>query len=184
MKNILSRITIIALSSTAIMTSATAQVKSVTNEDFVQIGSDAFWVFAAICDDDSERKIQRKADGTDWCGQDLDGFCDADKANAAELVCDSKYTEGLAAAEESARAAREQELARQQQQQEEQQRLERQRAEQERAQREQAAAAARTQRIEVEQELAAIERERNEIQQQQDQLQRRAAQIKAVLGQE
>jgi len=51
---------------------AIAQLKSTTAENFAQYGpEDAYWVFSAICADDSERPIQRKTDGNQWCGQDI-----------------------------------------------------------------------------------------------------------------
>ena len=140
-------------------------MKSLSGEDFVQYGNeDAYWVFTAVCSDDSERKIQRKTDGTDWCGTDLTDFCDADKKAAAELICGSRYSEGLALQREASRA----EQARQQ-------------AEQER--RTQAAAAAsNAERIAIEEELISIEQEQIQLRRQELELQRRANKIEATLN--
>ena len=167
-------------------TSTYAQVKSVSGENFVQYGpEEAYWVFQAICDDDSERKIQRKTDGSEWCGKDLDSFCDTDKDKAADLICGPRYSEGLALQRETLRAEDAQKRAQQERErQEEQDLVSRRRAEEERARlaRAQAAAASESQRIAIEEELLTIDREKLKLRREEIELQRRVNEIEVILG--
>ena len=182
---VLSSALVIALLST----NALAQVKSVSGEDFVQYGSeDAYWVFTAVCGDDSERKIQRKTDGTTWCGKDIDTYCDADKGKAAELICGSEYSNILESRLESARAeeARNRAAQEERNRQQRQQQADRQRAAQEQARRQRAAqaaaAASGNERIAIEEELIAIEQEKIKLRREELELQRRAKDIETALG--
>lgn len=179
MKNILSKTAIVALVSVIMSSTTSAQVKSVSAEDFVQNGADAYWVFTAVCENGSERTIQRKADADDWCGKDVEGFCEADKTKASEMICGTEYSSALLTIRETALA--EQDRERELRQQQEQQQIAQQRAELERTRVQQAQAASRARREQVEQQLIDLERQRIDLIREQRELQLRAAEIQTTL---
>lgn len=162
-----------------------AQVKSMTPETLAQYGpEDAYWVFSAVCSDDSERQVQRKTDGQQWCGKDIDGFCQQDKSKAADMVCGQEYSQGLALQRETQRAQRARVQA--QRERERQRTAERQRAAQalaeQQRQQAQVAAATSSQRISIEEELIEIQQEKIELRREELELQRRAQEIQSLLG--
>lgn len=169
---------------------ALAQVSKISSENLVQIGRDAYWSADVTCKDDSVRKVQRKTDGAQWCGKDIDGFCETSKDAAAKKVCGEEYSseldslesaritqenaakEAAAKAEASANAKRE-----------EQRRLADQRIKQQQAaaKAQQAAAAPLKKKISIEEQLILIEQEKLNLRRQELELQKRAVEIEKLL---
>ena len=166
---------------------AVSQVSTISGDNLVQYGKQqAYWEADVTCSDNSERVVQRKTDGDEWCGKAIEGFCEPVKENAAQKVCAAEYTSALAAREEARQArnrAVEAQRARQAElQREEQRRLADQRIEQQRLEREKRAAAApQEKRINIEEELIRIEQEKLDLRRQELELQRRAVEIQELL---
>lgn len=167
-----------------------AAVSTISSEEFAQYGrEDAYWVFTVQCtDDDKGRIVQRKTDGSLWCGKDIEGFCDDDKNAAAEKVCSSEYSQALINISEQ-QEQQQQTLADQQRAEkratEERQRAARarERAATERAkaaeQRRQAAAEElRRNEISIEQKILELEQQELELRRKELEIQRRAEQAK------
>ena len=176
---------ILFITSALFANAAMSEVSTISSDSLVQYAKEqAYWVATVTCSDDSQRVIQRKTDGNEWCGKAVDGFCDADKEAAADRICGTQYTSALslleatkqaqneaAEAEERARRAereRQEQLAAQQRQQQ---------AERER----QAATAPLKRQITIEEELIQIEQEKLNLRRQELELQRRASEIEALL---
>ena len=161
-----------------------ADVEYLSPEIFEQYGKDAFWEVSIKCSGiDAPRIIQRNADiDGDWCGKQINTFCDSNKTQAAETICSLDYTLRL---EELAEAERQENLRQQQAQEqaarerEEQLRLERERAEAERQLQEQLAA---VKVLSIEEEKALIEADKNALNQRQNELDQRAAEILELLA--
>jgi len=188
--------TILFVGTTLFAGTALSQVSSISSDNLVQYGKDdAYWVASVTCTDESERIIQRKTDGNEWCGKAIEGFCDSTKESTAAKICGAQYTSSLslleatkqaqneaAQAEQRAKRAEQERLA--EQQRAEQRRLADQRVEQQRLEREKKAAAAAAplkRQITIDEELIQIEQEKLNLRRQELELQRRAVEIEALL---
>lgn len=151
-------------------------------EEFKQYASEeAYWVVEVDCEDGSKpRTIQRKTDGTQWCGKEIDGFCSSTKNEAAEKVCGSEYS---ATVNNKAEAQAEQQRRAQAQRQATEQAARDQREAEARATaaREQAAEAKRQSQIKIDEQLLQIEQEKLSLRRQELELQRRAVEIRESL---
>jgi len=191
---------IIPFIGTVLFTStAVSEVSSISGDNLVQYGKEeAYWVADVTCDDNSQRGIQRKTDGDQWCGIDFDGFCDTTKESTAKKVCSAQYTSSLnlleatkqaqnSAAEAEERAKRAEE-ARAQSIRAEQRRLADQRLESQRLERQRVANAAEVEplkkRINIDEDIIRIENEKLKLRRQELELQRRASEIQSLLGED
>ena len=173
------------LTSMLLTATAAAQVSSISSDNLVQYGKDqAYWESEVSCSDDSKRTIQRKTDGSEWCGKDIEGFCDATKESAATKICGTQYSSALALLETAKQAQNDAAQAEQRARQAEQQRARQDRLANERQlelERQQAAAAPLKKKISIEEELLKIEQEKLDLRRQELELQRRAVEIEALL---
>ncbi|RBP48425.1 hypothetical protein [Arenicella xantha] len=169
-----------------------AKVKSQTADEFAQYGpEDAYWVFTVTCADDSERKVQRKTDGEQWCAKDVDGFCDTDRVIAAEKSCSEEYLAAAGQASTKAKPAAPKPSADQQRAAAEKEREAKRRQQQEReraaqAAKEKADAEAKREQeakdqISIQEELLKIEQEKLNLRRQELELQQRAVEIEELL---
>ncbi len=189
--------------------SAMSQVSSISSDNLVQYGKeDAYWVADVSCADDSKRPIQRKTDSNNWCGKEVEGFCDTTKESAAKKVCGAQYTSSLSLLEATKQAQNdaaqaEERANRAERERADQRRLADQRIQQQRLEREQQAArqkrvADEEQRIaaekrnatpapletqiSIQEELIQIEQEKLDLRRQELELQRRAVEIETELN--
>lgn len=186
----------IVIASSLFATAAQAEVSSISSDNLVQYGKEqAFWVADVSCSDGSQRTIQRKTDGNEWCGKDVEGFCDSTKEGTATKICGAQYTSALALLETAKQAQNEavqaEERARRaERERAEQRRLADKRIQEQRAERERQAAAAAAaaaaaeplkKQISIEEELLKIEQEKLDLRRQELELQRRAVEIQSLL---
>jgi len=179
----------IVIASSLLATGAHAEVSSISSDNLVQYGKEeAYWVADVSCSDGSKRTIQRKTDGNEWCGKDVEGFCDSTKETTATKICGAQYSSALALLETAKQAqndaAQAEERARRaERERAEQRRLADQRIEEQRVERERQAAAAAPlkKQISIEEELLKIEQEKLDLRRQELELQRRAVEIQSLL---
>ena len=182
----------IVIASSLLATGAYAEVSSISSDNLVQYGKEeAYWVADVNCSDGSKRTIQRKTDGNEWCGKDVEGFCDSTKETTATKICGAQYSSALALLETAKQAqndaAQAEERARRaERERAEQRRLADQRIEEQRLERERQAAAAAAaaplkKQISIEEELLKIEQEKLDLRRQELELQRRAVEIQSLL---
>lgn len=177
--------TVFAVTFTALSVLMTANITNaavLSAEEFKQYApEEAYWVVSVDCEDGSDpRVVQRKTDGNEWCGKDVDGFCAATKKDAAEKVCSAEYSDALtqrgqAAAESQRRAEAQRQAAAE---------AARKRREDEAratASRQQAAEAKRQNQIKIDEQLLQIEQEKLSLRRQELELQRRAVEIRESL---
>ncbi len=163
---------------TALMVTSQALGVTLSSEEFTEYASEeAYWVVSVNCDDGSDpRIIQRKTDGNQWCGKEVEGYCFNAKAETAEKVCSADYSDSLATAKRAEQERERQEQANRQ-------------AEQERRQaqaqaalaQQQAAEAERQKQIDIDEQLLQIEQEKLSLRRQELELQRRAVEIREAL---
>ncbi len=170
----------ILLSGLIVSSASNAAVLSA--EEFKQYApEEAYWVVSVDCQDGTEpRVIQRKTDGTQWCGKEVEGFCFTERSKAAENVCASEYT---ATVNEKAEAQAEQQRVAQAQRQAQEKAARDQREAQARASaaRKQAEEAKRQSQIRIDEQLLQIEQEKLSLRRQELELQRRAVEIRESL---
>lgn len=178
----------VVIASSLFTTGVYAEVSSISSDNLVQYGKEqAFWVADVNCSDGSKRTIQRKTDGNEWCGKDVEGFCDSTKETTAVKICGAQYSSALALLETAKQAqndaAQAEERARRaERDRAEQRRLAEQRTQEQRAERErQAAAEPLKKQISIEEELLQIEQEKLNLRRQELELQRRAVEIQSLL---
>lgn len=179
----------VVVASSLLATTAHAEVSSISSDNLVQYGKEqAFWVADVSCSDGSKRTIQRKTDGNEWCGKDVEGFCDSTKEKTATKICGAQYSSSLALLETAKQAQNDAEQAEQrarraEQERAEQRRLADQQIENQRIERERQAAAAAPlkKQISIEEELLKIEQEKLDLRRQELELQRRAVEIQSLL---
>jgi len=185
MKSILKQHTTLLLSLLSLTLTANAEVSGISSDNLVQYGKEqAFWVSDVSCSDGSTRTIQRKTDGSDWCGKEIEGFCDTSKEGAATKICGAQYTSALSLLETAKQAQNNAAQAEQRARQAEQERARQSRLASERqAQRDRQAAAAAPlkKKISIEEELLKIEQEKLNLRRQELELQRRAVEIETLL---
>lgn len=182
----------VVIASSLLATSAYAEVSSISSDNLVQYAKEeAYWVADVSCSDGSKRTIQRKTDGNEWCGKDVEGFCDSTKETTATKICGAQYSSALALLETAKQAqndaaqaeerARRAERERAEQRRLADQRIEEQRLERERQAAAEAAAAPLKKQISIEEELLKIEQEKLDLRRQELELQRRAVEIQSLL---
>jgi len=89
-----------------------ANVTTLSEESFEQIGKDAFWIISVSCDDgNGDRRVQRNADTDTWCPKGDDSLCNEDKATAAKNACSDAYKAQLIAKQEAQEKQKADELA-------------------------------------------------------------------------
>jgi flagellar biosynthesis GTPase FlhF len=168
---------------------ALSQVSSISGDNLVQYGKDqAYWVADVTCADESTRIVQRKTDGNEWCGKEVEGFCDTIKEAAATKICGPQYTNSLSLvvaakkAQDDAEQA-EQRAKRAERERTEQRRIANRQLEQQQLERERKAAAAAPlqKQISIDEELIKIEQGTLNLRRQELELQRRAVEIQALL---
>jgi len=177
------------VASSLIAASAYAEVSSISSDSLVQYGKEqAFWAADVNCADGSKRTIQRKTDGNEWCGKDVEGFCDTTKEATATKICGAQYSSAMALLQTAKQAqndaAQAEERARRaERERAEQRRLADQRIQEQRAERARQAAAAAPlkKQISIEEELLQIEQEKLNLRRQELELQRRAVEIQKLL---
>jgi len=159
-----------------------AEVVSVSPEAFQQYGKEnAFWevtVNCSIAGENVDRVLQRKTDGSQWCGKEVDSTCDQNKGAAAAKVCGETYTEALNRLNEQRR----QEQARADQRKAEQAEVE---AQQQAAKRNALQAADRQRALQntisIEEQRIQIEKEKLRLRRRELELQRRAQELEELL---
>ena len=164
---------------------AASQVTNISSENLVQIGKEAYWSADVSCDDGNVRAMQRKTDGTEWCGKDISIFCDIDKDTAANEICGGEYSAALALAESTkkaqseakAKATAKANLARAKQKKLAEKTLK----QAQEAKKRQAAAIPIKQVISIDEQLVLIEQERLNLRRQELELQKRAIEIEKLL---
>ncbi len=167
---------VIGLTTLTLATGANAA--KLSGEQFKEYSAEnAYWVVSVDCEDGTpERTIQRKTDGSEWCGKSVEGYCAPTKPAAADKVCAAEYAAVLAERAES-------ELA-QKREAEAKAKAERERREREArvaAERQRAAEAKRQNQIKIDERLLEIEQEKLSLRRQELELQRRAVEIREAL---
>jgi flagellar biosynthesis GTPase FlhF len=190
MKTVMNSI-VLFISTALFAGTALCQVSSISSDNLVQYGKEqAYWVADVTCADESSRIIQRKTDGNEWCGKEVEGFCEATKEATAKKICGPQYTSSLAlvvatqkAQDDAAQA--EERAKRAERERNEQRRVANQQIEQQRLERERKAAAAAPlqKQISIDEELIEIEQDKLNLRRQELELQRRALEIQALLDQ-
>lgn len=188
MKSII-KIAIVLSSPLLAINPAFSQAPKVSSENLVQINEDAYWAAEVSCNDNSERTVQRRTNGSEWCGKEVSGFCANNKDAAAVKVCGPEYSSALSLKESSIKAKEDADQAkkradRAERDREEQRRLSEQRLRQqqeEKARQAAAAAAPLKKQISIEEELILIEQEKLNLRRQELELQKRAVEIEKLL---
>lgn len=168
-----------------------AQVSGMSPENLVQINKDAYWSTNVTCKNGKVQTIQRKTDGSEWCGKTVSGYCDTNKDKAAEKVCGADYADKVSSLEEADRKAKEEKAraakAKEEAERAEQRRLaearrvqQEQRIQAERARKAAEAAPARKQ-ISIEEQLIQVEQEKLNLRRQELELEKRAVEIEKLL---